>query len=525
MKKLILIITTILIGTISVFSQSAASLDPSFNSLGTAALSMPMLTLPQINCKHLVQPDGKIVMCSNSIISPVLTEVMVTRLTSNGSLDLTFGNSGTFNYSITLGFNLAVGLVIQPDGKLVTSGIFNDGTGVNNNEIFILRLNANGTLDNSFGINGISTWNFSPDNERVTDLKIMPFGGFAISGYIQSSQSADSAIIIKVTSSGQLDNAFATNGIFKYQHNGRQTDLYSLEIFADNSIIAAGSYNSASNYQDVFALKMDSTGTFDSSFGVSGIYERDVFNDYDEIHALKILANKEVLLAGYSYNGNNDGSLVIKLDSIGNEITSFGNNGISSYTFANTPSRCYDMEVQNNGKIVLAGEYADTITGLYDFMVLRLLANGSPDVTFNTTLPYVTTDFLADDDGASSVVIQSDGKILVYGTAIQNTTTLEDSPALARYLGDVVTDIIEPISTFEDYELYPIPTINNLNVHFNSKNNFLKSIIINDVLGNELLNIKTLHDLPLNASRFSNGLYFIKIEENGKYKISKFIKQ
>ncbi len=512
MKKIFSFTVHLLVSSIA-WAQFPASLDPSFNIAGTASYPVPMLTLPQISCKHLVQSDGKIVICSNSVISLGVTEIMVTRLNSNGSLDLSFGNSGTFTHSIVSGYNLAVGLVIQPDGKLVTSGIFNSGTGVNNNEVFILRLNTNGTLDNSFGTNGISTWNFSTEDERVTDLKLMPEGSFAISGYIQSQfLFPDSCFVIKTTPTGQLDNSFASNGMFRYQHNGSQTDLYALDVLTDKSIVAAGSFNSASNYQDVLAIKLDSTGSFDNSFATGGIYVRDVFNDYDEIHDLKILPNNDILLAGYSYDGNNDGSLVIKLNSTGTEITSFGNNGISSFVFANTPSRMYAMDVQTNGKIVLAGEYGDTISGLYDMMVLRLLANGTPDISFNNSLPYVTTDFLAEDDLSSSVVIQTDGKILVYGTAILNSFTLDDSPSLARYLGDITTAVGE-LTDESQCLIFPNPAHDKITILLN--NNFSNAEFnLFDVYGKKIItkhfNCITREIIPVSDLR--NGIYFYEIK-------------
>lgn len=460
MKKIYSVLSLFFIIQNSI-AQFPGSLDPTFDNDGSVSLNMPTSPLPQVKSKHVLQPDGKIVICSNSNSPSSFfdTEVMVSRYNSNGSLDATFGTNGTFNYSVVTGYNLAVGIQLQPDGKIVTAGICNDFSGVTNNEIFLLRLNANGTLDSSFGMNGISRLNFSPDDERVTDLKRSADGGFVVAGFIISSVSSDSAYILKTKSNGILDSNFAVNGFFSYQHNDSQTDIYSVEVMPDKSLVAAGSYSSDDDYQDLFIMKLDSSGSFDSSFSGDGIYTRDLFNDYDEIHSLKRLSNGNLLAAGYSYDGLNDGSFVIKLDPAGNNVNSFGVNSLSYFRTLRTPNRAYSMDVQPNGKIVLAGEYSDTTTFSNDIMVLRLFENGMPDTTFNNFKPFVTTNFIDGDDNASSVLIQPDGKILVYGNAVLDPVMGDRSPVLVRYMGGEFIGGPLPLTLLN---FSGVPTLNNI---------------------------------------------------------------
>lgn len=420
-------------------AQLPASLDLTFDGDGLTALSKPLSALPQVKSEHLLQPDGKIVICANSALPSFFdTEIMVARFNPNGTVDSTFGTNGIFNYAITTGYNLAVGLALQPDGKIVTSGICNDGSTFVN-QTFILRLHANGTLDTAFGTGGFSRWEFSPDDERVTDMKRMDDGSFIIGGIISSTVASDSAYIIKVMPDGKLDSSFADNGLFRYQHNGEQTHLYAVETTPDKSVIGAGSnYTPGGAYQNVFIIKLDSTGTIFTGFANGGVLQKDLFSDYDEVHSLKRLPNGDLLAAGYAYddiNTFNDGSFVMKIDASGNPVNSFGINSVSYFSTPGTPNRTYDMDVQPNGKIVLAGEWFNNTTFNDDLMVLRLLANGMPDTSFNNSTAYVTTDFLSEYDEASSVLIQPDGKIVVYGTAVLDQNTQEVSPVLARYRG------------------------------------------------------------------------------------------
>ena len=84
--------------------------------------------------------------------------------------------------------------------------------------------------------------------------------------------------------------------------------------------------------------------------------------------------------------------------------------------------------MQGDGKIVVA-EFALDGNGLADFAVLRYNTNGSLDTTFNGT-GKVTTNFGTGDDYAESVMLQTDGKIVVAGSAkIAGTFDF----ALARY--------------------------------------------------------------------------------------------
>lgn len=394
--------------------------------------------LPQVKSEMALQPDGKIIICSNTVTSSGNSELMVSRLNADGSMDLAFARNGIFRYSIDSGYNLAVGLVLQPDGKIVTSGISNDW-GTLANETFILRLNSNGALDTTFGTGGFSHWSFSPDDERVTDMKRMQDGSFVICGIISSSVSSDSSYIIKVTADGLLDSSFASNGLFKYQYNSNQTDFYAVEVLPDNSIIAGGSnYNTGGDYQNVFLIKIDSTGAVFTSFGSNGIVNKDLFSDYDEVHTIKQLSSGDILVSGYSYDdisNYNDGAFVMKMGAAGNIIYSFGNNGVAYFATPNAPNRAYDMDVQADGKIVLAGQIFNNTLFNNDFMVVRLLASGVPDTSFNNGQAYTTTDFANEYDEASAVLIQPDGKILVYGTAIFFSSTQEPMPVVARYIG------------------------------------------------------------------------------------------
>jgi uncharacterized delta-60 repeat protein len=431
------------------YSQFPASLDQTFNTFGMSVLPANMSFLPQVNPKMVIQPDGKYVV-AGSINNGMFEDFLISRILPNGSFDLGFANSGIFQSSIMPYFNQCVGIDIQPDGKIVAAGIYNNSL---NNEIFLVRLQSNGTLDTTFGTNGMATISLFANDEKVTDMKLLSSGKIALCGFVQS----DSAFVIRCNANGSLDNSFANNGSYVFRHNGENTDIYALDELANNALLVAGSNYTSANYQDVFALKLTSNGLPDNTFGNNGVFMLNISGDYDEIHDIKILPSGEILLAGYSYNGNNDGALVVKLTPNGAVVPSFGTNGYFNYCFSNTPSRTFSLDVQQNGKIVLGGEYADVVTGMYDYYLMRLNANGSMDSTFNNNSPFVTSDFNLENDGITSLKIQPDGKIMAYGKAVMNSTTQEESPALARYAGDPVVITGIEARVHEEISIYPNP--------------------------------------------------------------------
>jgi uncharacterized delta-60 repeat protein len=113
--------------------------------------------------------------------------------------------------------------------------------------------------------------------------------------------------------------------------------------------------------------------------------------------------------------------------------TSFGNGGKVTTSFPDFPGAYGSaMAIQPDGKIVVVGE-AESSSGTRVFAIARYNTDGSLDSTFGKK-GEVTTDFFGFGDYASAVAIQPDGRIVVGGTC---TTTADDTDfALARYNSD-----------------------------------------------------------------------------------------
>jgi uncharacterized delta-60 repeat protein len=113
---------------------------------------------------------------------------------------------------------------------------------------------------------------------------------------------------------------------------------------------------------------------------------------------------------------------------------SFGGVGIVMPDFSGVNSSASSVAIQTNGKIVAVGRVGTT-GGARDFGVVRYNNDGSLDPGFQST-GWVSTDFFGFEDWPFSVVAQPDGKVVVGGFAQRSNTTPSRDFALARYNAD-----------------------------------------------------------------------------------------
>src|SRR5688572_15208203 len=162
----------VLVAVISVLFSSTegvaapGDLDFSFGIQGRNMILIPNLTFPNSQDWDptediAFQPDGKILVAGAAWDSSLLMDYAITRFNADGSLDTSFANNGVFRFHFN-GDDHGYGIVLQPDGKIIIAGeaylgVFNDQV---DTAFGLIRLNPNGTFDQTFGDNGIVITNF-----------------------------------------------------------------------------------------------------------------------------------------------------------------------------------------------------------------------------------------------------------------------------------------------------------------------------------------------------------------------------
>jgi uncharacterized delta-60 repeat protein len=205
-------------------------------------------------------------------------EMVVARLLVDGSLDPTFGQSGRARVAMT-SHALAgcTAFSIAPDGKLVLGGwAYQPGPA---SDFVIVRLSADGVLDNSFGTGGIVTTNFKVSVEdpgqwdHVAALAVLDDGRIMASGSVvyTGAGTFSSAAFARYLPSGALDPSFNSTGTMLLEKKSWAETARALVVAGDGSSYGGVSDNGsyASNTTRIVRLKAD--GSLDASFGDGGL--------------------------------------------------------------------------------------------------------------------------------------------------------------------------------------------------------------------------------------------------------------
>ncbi len=188
----------------------------------------------------VLQRDGRIV-----VAGKLFNDFTLARYNPDGTLDETFGEDGKV---ITGGSGLAYALVVQPDGKPIVAG---SSGGDNFRDDFLLeRYNPDGTLDTSFGGDGRVTTNFGGYDNAV-GLVLQPDGKIIVAGDSTSENDNDFALA-RYNRNGSLDRSFGGDGIMATDFRG-YSNAGALALQPNGRLVAAGGTYFRTNDSD-FAL-------------------------------------------------------------------------------------------------------------------------------------------------------------------------------------------------------------------------------------------------------------------------------
>lgn len=341
--------------------------------------------------KTIIQPDGKILVSgyfneSNGVSSPYLT-----RLNPDGSNDTSF-NIGT-------GFDDDVeDIALQPDGKILVVGQFDDFNGTGSSKI--VRLNADGSLDTSFNIGAGPQNTFSPGSFSSADalgVSIQADGKIIVSGGFNAFDNVQVPQVARLNADGSLDVSFNNS----LEGNPLFLSISTPTILNDAGILLTGAFDRLANYKRDNILKLDSTGNLDFSFNQN--YGPSNGGDTVIINDIESTGNGYIVVGQFNEYDNALHRNIAKINNDGSVDTSFSTGSADTNGF---DDEVFDVAVQNDGKIVVTGDF-DNYNGNPSGKIARLNADGSFDNTFNTGSGFNTRP--------ADIKVQPDGKILVAG--------------------------------------------------------------------------------------------------------------
>ncbi len=314
----------------------------------------------------------------------------------DGSVDTTFGVGGaritTFPGSSSA---RARSVKFQTSFSLATKIIAAGDTGT---AFVVVRYTLDGAVDTTF--NGGAGYVLTPLTDLTTDtlrsMVIQPSDNKIV---VAGTDASDFAVV-RYTASGSLDTTFDGDGI-RLEDIGNATVAGQCVAIQPDGKTVVGAGN--------FVSRLNADGTFDSSFASGGKVRLGF-----AINALVLQPDGRILVTGGGFG-------YARLNPDGTPDTGFGTGGvIDSSTSANLVSN--SLALQEDGKILAAGY--NLVNGHYAFVVNRRMPNGASDPTFTNT----TTAVDSGDDRATALALQSDGRILVAGSASGSLAVIRCNP-------------------------------------------------------------------------------------------------
>ncbi len=501
MKTKLLSNLFILFFSISAFSQ-LGTLDDTYGTNGQTSNSFGP------NCQSYdseIQPNGKIIIVGNDNSFASGSSCIITRYLPNGTIDNSFGNNGVVSVLID-DYCTGSAIALQNDGKIVVAGTSYKPAGNNQaSEIMVLRLNIDGNLDTTFGTNGITSINLN-DSQTINSIAIQSDGKIVAGGEIENLaiSNINTFGLVRFLNNGDIDTTFGTNGYTCTSgiNGGRILDL---KLTDDDKIIAVG--NNTPYSTEHLIVKYDSNGNIDNTFGLNGngIVQGQINNL--STFTKCVIKNNAIYVSGATSNSKYN-ALIAKYNLDGMLDSNFGNNGLIVKDFGtNLSSFANDLNFDSNNNLLVGYSYGSTSN--YDFGLESYNANGVLNQNFGVNGLF-STNFGAGHDYFRSLSIQSDNKIIMVGNKSSNQITCR-----------VTNDNNLTASNFEtanSLKVYPNPVIDFITLKIDNLDDLVLSIELFDINGKL---VKILEkEAPVSNSIFTKnynftdlkcGIYFLKI--------------
>ncbi|MCW5959318.1 MAG: carboxypeptidase regulatory-like domain-containing protein [Pyrinomonadaceae bacterium] len=358
--------------------------DPAFGTgvgapFGHVRTSIPGSSTSQPMGSHslIVQNDGKIVVLAFATVSGLPRSYLI-RYNTSGSLDTGFGNQG-FKELDAFSLYSVNKMLKQPDEKMVIIG-----------QRYIARYLPDGTIDNSFGVNGVFTINIDNFLATGTDLDLRNDGKLLFGGNRNGV-----SFVGRVNADGTLDTSFGDSG---YKIIDGNSGIKALSISADHKIAALGSSNL------VFRLMPD--GLLDTSFDGDG--SRQVFGGSSSFTAydLVVTPSGRITVIGNILPLNSGVSvdyLIARYVQDGSPDTTFSGDGLFNLNIFGQDSP-RSIVLDREGKAIIAGLSArGTVLNPWEnpyFSIARLAAPAAQNVS------------------VSGKVTDSNGRFVVYAYVV-----------------------------------------------------------------------------------------------------------
>jgi uncharacterized delta-60 repeat protein/uncharacterized repeat protein (TIGR01451 family) len=312
----------------------------------------------------------------------------------------------------------------------------------------VARYTSAGLLDPTFGTLGVTTTGFSGGNDVARGVAIQSDGKIVLGGYAGSGGNNDFAVA-RYTTAGALDTTFVA-GMGKtaldiFGNSDDQAFGIAIHPTTQTIVLAGSAYNPGTSNKDFALVRFTSTGALDSAFNPGanfGVITTDFAETPDVAQSVVINpTTNNILVGGFSRaTATGDDFALARYTPVGALDTTFDGDGKLTTPVSNADDRAYGVGIQFDGKIVAAGFAA--VAGVSpvtrNFALARYNSNGSLDSTTNA--PVGNTNLvLSMSDSLDSVVVGDNFTytltVVNKGSAASNVVLTDTLPADVSYIG------------------------------------------------------------------------------------------
>lgn len=343
------------------------------------------------------------------------------QMNADGSMDLSFGTNGYYIYANATGSDFAYDMEVLPNGNILVAGALSITAA--NPKFALICLNPNGTLNTSFGTGGVFSIDIDSSEDYARKILVSPTAITIVGNSKTPGFTTNRLAATRCDYNGILDTSFGSSGIGLIA-NGQSLTCWSAANGTNGDIILAGDAYINNVYYPMIA-KFNSTGNVLSTFGTSGVWVNMAMNArYFDVD----FHNSQIVLSGNNGAGLTDLLLEARLEATAALNPTFGTSGQTIINL-NQSDTYYEVIFHPDGKILACGTTgAAGIGAPRDFIVSRYNSNGTLDPTWGTNGHTVTSIFSNWDD-AYGMDLYPGNKLVLGGFSAQTNTQF----AFARY--------------------------------------------------------------------------------------------
>lgn len=530
MKKVFQVTVVLFLSVMNLFAQNGF-IDLNFGTHGGFTLEQQQTAYPEIWFRKILDFDNGVYVISHKRD----WKVNLYKYDYNGVLDTSFGNNGSvhlkdYAHSGTHVYGHSKGLLTVDGNDKVTFvssvSIIQDDS---DSRALVTKLNPDGSFDTGYGTNGkfISELEYGL---QIIEAMLTGKDEIIVVGHNVSlpSDHSQKIYILKIDSTGQLDEDFGNEGIVEVEYD-YENYIPTTAVISEESIHLLFHSEEDSDYIVKYDLN---TLDYDSSFGVNGKSETYNFPHYASTQTFTIDTDGTIYSTGSYYSGNDlEYPLFIsKHDHTGTLDTSFGTNGIQSIVIANNPEsvtnshsiECNDNKILIMGTTLTWGDSGGQVLqneinpdgNFSKVFFAQFDKNGVLDDSFGLN-GKIINHFFFEANLAYDYITQVDGFITCGTCPFEGDPQI---PCLVKYLKSASLQGSE--FEYQEILIYPNPVAETL---FLTADEQVLRVDFYDISGKL---VKTIQEntTQLDVSDLNPGTYLIDIKTQAKQQTIKFLK-